>query len=98
MSCAQEQEAQEVLSRERPLFTPARGGHTSICLAYPNRYALGMGNLGFQAVYRIAATTPGHWCERAFLPDAKFRDERLRTLESQRSANEFDVFALSISF
>ena len=61
----------EILSRERTLFTPARGGRTGVCLAYPNRYALGMGNLGFQAVYRILATTPGYYCERAFLPDAK---------------------------
>src|SRR5882724_5414135 len=96
MSWAQEQEAREVLSRERTLFTPARGGHTSVCLAYPNRYALGMGNLGFQAVYRIAATTPGHWCERAFLPEAA--GVRLRTLESQRPVEEFDIVALSISF
>jgi radical SAM superfamily enzyme YgiQ (UPF0313 family) len=98
MSWAHEQEAREVLSRERPLFTPARGGHTSVCLAYPNRYALGMGNLGFQAVYRIAATTPGHWCERVFLPEERHRDERLLSLESRRPAAEFDVFALSISF
>src|SRR5262245_18394851 len=98
MSWAQEQEAREIFSRERPLFAPARGGHTSVCLAYPNRYALGMGNLGFQTIYRIAATTPGHWCERAFLPEEKYRGERLLTLESRRLAGEFDVFALSISF
>jgi radical SAM superfamily enzyme YgiQ (UPF0313 family) len=95
MSWSAESHAHELLARERPLFAPARGGRTGICLAYPNRYALGMGNLGFQAVYRILATTPGHYCERAFLPEG---NARLVTLESQRGAGELDVLALSISF
>jgi radical SAM superfamily enzyme YgiQ (UPF0313 family) len=98
MSWAQEERAREVLSRERTLFPPARGGRTSVCLAYPNRYGLGMGNLGFQAVYRIFATTPGYRCERAFLPEADAGSERVLSLESRRSIGEFDVFALSISF
>ena len=97
MSWSQEERAREILSRERTLFRPARGGGTSVCLAYPNRYALGMGNLGFQAVYRILATTPGHCCERVFLPDDD-AGEHLVSLESRRSPGEFDVFALSISF
>ena len=95
MSWSTESHAAELFARERPLFEAARGGRTGVCLAYPNRYALGMGNLGFQAVYRILATTPGHYCERAFLPE---RGSRLVTLESQRGAGELDVLALSISF
>jgi radical SAM superfamily enzyme YgiQ (UPF0313 family) len=95
MSWSYESHARELLSRERTLFTPARGGRTGICLAYPNRYSLGMGNLGFQTVYRILSKAPGHYCERAFLPE---RGARLVTLESRRPAGELDVFALSISF
>jgi radical SAM superfamily enzyme YgiQ (UPF0313 family) len=98
MSWSQEERAREILSREQPLFAPARGGRTSVCLAYPNRYALGMGNLGFQTVYRILATTPGYRCERAFLPDGDADSGHLVSLESRRSPAEFDVFALSISF
>src|SRR5437588_8603121 len=97
MSWSAESHAHELLARERPLFEPARGGRTGVCLAYPNRYALGMGNLGFQAVYRIIATTPGHYCERVFLPEGPAAN-RLLTLESRRPAGELDVFALSISF
>ena len=98
MSWSQEEQAREILSRERTLFTPARAGRTGVCLAYPNRYALGMGNLGFQTVYRILATAPGHYCERAFLPEPSAARHRLLTLESRRPAAELDVFALSISF
>jgi radical SAM superfamily enzyme YgiQ (UPF0313 family) len=57
-----------------------------------------MGNLGFQAVYRILATTPGHYCERVFLPEAGGAKAPLRTLESGRPAADFHALALSISF
>ena len=57
-----------------------------------------MGNLGFHAVYRIFATTPGYYCERAFLPEPDEATRSLTTLESGRSVAGFDVFALSISF
>jgi radical SAM superfamily enzyme YgiQ (UPF0313 family) len=57
-----------------------------------------MGNLGFQAVYRILSTTPGHYCERVFLPENRDSSLRLSTLESRRRVDQFDVFALSISF
>ncbi len=98
MSWPQEEHAQGLLSREKILFVPARGGRTGVCLAYPNRYAVGMGNLGFQAVYRILATTPDHYCERAFLPEPDHDEPQLLTLESRRPIGELDVLALSISF
>jgi len=98
MSWNQSAASRELFAKETPLFTPARGGRTGVCLAYPNRYALGMGNLGFQAVYRILATTPGHYCERVFLPEDSAGSGPLLTLESQRPASELDVLALSISF
>src|ERR1041385_225998 len=97
MSWSEEASLADIAARETPLFTAARGGRTGVCLAYPNRYALGMGNLGFQAVYRVIATTPGYYCERAFLPDDRAA-RQLLTLESRRPAGELDVFALSISF
>jgi radical SAM superfamily enzyme YgiQ (UPF0313 family) len=85
----------DLRAREQVLFVPNRGGRTGICLVYPNRYAVAMGNLGLHAVYRIAASTPGHWCERAFLPE---ESRPLTTLESGRPVGDFDILALSISF
>ncbi len=67
----------------------------SVCLAYPNTWAVGMANLGFQAVYRILATTPGVVCERVFLSDD---GSRPKTEESGRSPSEFDILAFSLSF
>ena len=73
-----------------------------MCLVYPNRYAVAMGNLGFQVVYEIFDQAPGVVCERAFLPE---EDElpllgpgRLRSFESGRRVADFDIIAFSISF
>ncbi len=66
-----------------------------MCLVYPNAYGVGMANLGFQAVYKILATTDGVYCERAFLGE----DGRgAYSLESGRALGDFDVVAFSLSF
>ncbi|MBI4515084.1 MAG: radical SAM protein [Deltaproteobacteria bacterium] len=73
-----------------------------VCLVYPNRYAVAMGNLGFQAVYALCDQFPGVVCERAFLPDedeaALLHGHRLCSLESRRPVADFDIVAFSISF
>src|SRR5689334_17405866 len=86
-----------VLARagERLLFRPNASGPVSVCLAYPNTWAVAMANLGFQAVYRILATTPGIVCERVFLTED---GSRAVTEESGRSPSEFDILAFSLSF
>jgi hypothetical protein len=81
---AQESEHRRIRAGERILFTPARAGRTGVCLAYPNRYRVAMGNLGFHAVYRILATAPGHWCERAFLPEGELASASSVTIRRRR--------------
>ncbi|HSQ24678.1 MAG TPA: radical SAM protein [Pyrinomonadaceae bacterium] len=46
-----------------------RGAQLRIALCYPNTYAIGMANLGFQAMYEIFNNIPEVSCERVFLPD-----------------------------
>ena len=41
----------------------------SIALVYPNRYHVGMSNLGFQTLYRLCNSYDHVVCERAFMPD-----------------------------
>ncbi|HXJ37115.1 MAG TPA: radical SAM protein [Candidatus Eisenbacteria bacterium] len=88
------------LAAERRLFDAGPDGPLSVCLVYPNGYAVGMANLGFQAVYRMLAQDARVTCERAFLPDGP-RDgwpRTLRSLERDRPVRDFDVVAFSISF
>jgi len=87
---------------ETILFPKKQAARQRVCLVYPNRYAVGMGNLGFHAVYEIFDQHPGFVCERAFLPD---EDEaplvapgNLRSLESQTRVQDFDLIAFSVSF
>lgn len=89
-------------AREQVLFPKKQAADIRVCLVYPNRYHVAMGNLGYHAVYEIFDRHPGVVCERAFLPD---EDEEplitrggLRSLESQISVHDFDVVAFSVSF
>src|SRR5438477_3453000 len=85
---------------ERRLFRPGPSGPLSVCLVYPNTYAVGMANLGFQAVFRLLACDPRVTADRAFLPDGARRDwpRTLRSLERDRPLGDFDLVAFSISF
>jgi radical SAM superfamily enzyme YgiQ (UPF0313 family) len=69
-----------------------------VALVYPNHYAVGMSNLGFQTVYRDLNDLAHVVCERAFLPDPPPGDGVVVSLESGRRLSEFDCVAFSISF
>jgi radical SAM superfamily enzyme YgiQ (UPF0313 family) len=88
------------LATERRLFVPGPDGPLSVCLVYPNTYAVGMANLGFQAVLRLLAEDPRVTVDRAFLPDGDARGwpRTLRSFERDRPVGDFDVVAFSISF
>jgi radical SAM superfamily enzyme YgiQ (UPF0313 family) len=96
--------ARQRLARETRLFAAHSEGEIPVCLIYPNRYPVGMSNLGFQAAYKILAQDPRCRCERAFLPDADEAEglQRSRTqlasLESQRPLADFELLAFSLSF
>ncbi|MFN8644283.1 MAG: hypothetical protein U0802_22475 [Candidatus Binatia bacterium] len=78
-----EARARQRRAAERLRFAKKHDAPRRVCLAYPNRYPIAMGNLGFQVVYELFDRASDVVCERAFLPDA---DETialgdLRTLE-----------------
>ncbi len=81
------------LPEERVLELPEPSGPAELRYAavYPNRHAVGMANLGFQAVVAQLTGFPGALCHRAFA-------DRPRTLEAGRALAEYDVVALSLSF
>jgi radical SAM superfamily enzyme YgiQ (UPF0313 family) len=97
-----EERARARRAQERILFPKKQAGDIRVCLVYPNRYNVAMGNLGFQAVYEIFDRHPGVVCERAFLPDkddaSLVTSGTLRSLESNTLVQDFDVIAFSVSF
>ena len=74
-------------------------GKISVALVYPNRYHVGMSNLGFQTVYRLLNSFDHVVCERAFLPENSASETpRPTTVESDRPITDADIIAFSISF
>lgn len=97
---AVEERQRERRARETLLFPKKGADRSRVCLVYPNRYPIAMGNLGFQAVYRLLDNYDGTVCERAFLPDEgdDVAAGGLRSFESRTPVSEFDLIAFSVSF
>ncbi len=96
--------ARATLAREVGAIVKPHGQRLRVALAFPNTYFVGMSNLGFQTVYRLFNEMEDVVCERVFLPPKQELQEqraaglKLVTIESQTPVNDFDVFALSVSF
>ncbi len=86
---------EQLLAAEDGTIHKDPGGKLRIALVYPNSYAVGMSNLGFQTLYRLLNARPDVVCERAFLSG---QTGGVRTLESGRPLGEMDVVAFSVSF
>lgn len=92
------------LAAESGAVPSRRGAGVRVCLVYPNRYRLAMGNLGFLTVHAMLNESPDILCERAFLPDTdELREYRLShtpllSLESRQPVADFDIVAFSVSF
>src|SRR5207245_2897486 len=69
MSWNLRKKAQALLAEEQGTFHKEWGGKVAIALVYPNTYAVGMSNLGFQTIYWHLNQLPDVVCERVFLPD-----------------------------
>ncbi len=104
MSAKLKARLKKLLSQEKGAVVREWGARWPVALVYPQIYPVAMGNLGFQAIYRLLNDTPGLHCERAFLPAPEDWEEYRRTgtpllsLESQRPLKDFAALAFSISF
>ncbi len=78
------------------------GGRIPVALVYPNRYAVGMANLGFQLVYSLLNDQEDVVCERFFFPEPGSRGEAAAgaplSLETQQPLNRFEIVAFSVPF
>jgi radical SAM superfamily enzyme YgiQ (UPF0313 family) len=104
MSWSLKKKAQALLADEQGTIRKDWGGKVTVALVYPNTYAVGMSNLGFQTIYWHLNRLPDVVCERVFLPEAGDVDELVRTgeapfsLESLRSLRDFDVIGFSVTY
>src|SRR6266852_1719115 len=104
MSWNLKEKAQALLDGEQGAFRKEWGGKIAIALVYPNTYAVGMSNLGFQTIYWHLNQLPDVVCERVFLPDLADVEEMRRTetapfsLESQRPLSDFHMVGFSVTY
>ncbi len=93
-----------LLEQEKGAWVREWGARWPVALVFPQIYPVAMGNLGFQAVYRLLNEQPGLVCERAFWPAPAEWEEYQRThtsilsLESQRPLRDFGALAFSLAF
>src|SRR5436309_6527260 len=104
MSWRLKKKAHALVAGEEGVVRKEWGGRVSLALVYPNTYAVGMSNLGFQTIYEHLNRLPQVVCERVFFPDPEDIDEYARTgtapfsLESQRPLAEFDLIGFSVTY
>jgi len=104
MSWSLKKKAQALLAEEQGTVRKDWGGKIAVALVYPNTYAVGMSNLGFQTIYRHLNALPDVVCERVFLPDPADVTEMQRTrtapfsLESQRPLTDFHLVGFSVTY
>jgi radical SAM family uncharacterized protein len=104
MSWTLKRKAQALLAQEQGTVQKDWGGRVAVALVYPNTYAVGMSNLGFQTIYWHLNQMPDVVCERVFLPDPEDVEELRRTgtppfsLESLRPLADFDLVGFSVTY
>ncbi len=104
MSWRLKKKAQALVSGEEGVVRKDWGGRVTVALVYPNTYAVGMSNLGFQTIYEHLNRLPHVVCERVFFPDPEDIDEYARTrtaplsLESLRPLTDFDLIGFSVTY
>src|SRR5437773_6125549 len=104
MSWKLKRKAQRTLAEEQGTIRKDWGGKISVALVYPNTYAVGMSNLGFQTIYRHLNAMPDVVCERVFMPEPADLDEMRRaqtppfSLESLRPLSDFHLVGFSVTY
>ncbi|HEV8308498.1 MAG TPA: radical SAM protein [Methylomirabilota bacterium] len=104
MSWNLKEKADRLLGEEQGTVRKDWGGRVAFALVYPNTYAVGMSNLGFQTIYHHLNALPDVVCERVVLPDPEDLPEYRRTatqpfsLESKRPLADFDFVGFSITY
>ena len=75
------------------------GGRLPVALTFPNSYYVGMSSLAFQLLYHWLNDEQDVVCERIFWQKgAAAAGQPLLSLESGRPADEFDIWAFTISW
>lgn len=84
----------EYLSRNKD-FDSAK---IRFALAFPDKYEIGISNLGVRVLYEMINRQPDFMCDRVYAPEPDFQPNPLYAVESKRALNEFDGIGFSVQY
>lgn len=84
----------EYLSRNKD-FDSAK---IRFALAFPDKYEIGISNLGVRILYEMINRQPDFMCDRVYAPEPDFQPNPLYAVESKRALNEFDGIGFSAQY
>lgn len=69
-----------------------------IAFAFPDKYEIGISNLGLRVLYEQVNKQPNYMADRVYAPESDFNPEPLYTLESKRPVKDFDAVGFSLQY
>lgn len=76
----------------------------SICFAFPDKYEIGISNLGQRVLYGVVNDCPDYMADRVYAPDIDFKKalvesgKEFYSLEAKRSLKDFDLIGFSLQY
>ena len=67
-------------------------------MAFPDKYEIGISNLGVRVLYEFINRVPEFMCDRTYAPEADFKPETLYGVESKHAMKEFDGVGFSLQY
>ena len=67
-------------------------------LAFPDKYEIGISNLGVRILYELINRNPDFMCDRVYAPEPDFKPQTLYGVESKRDLKDFDVVGFSLQY
>lgn len=66
--------------------------------AFPDKYEIGISNLGLRVLYDIINKEPDYMADRVYAPEKDFQPKPLYALESKKALKEFDAIGFSLQY
>ena len=67
-------------------------------LAFPDKYEIGISNLGVRVLYELINKQPDYMCDRVYAPEPDFKPFPLYALESKKPIKDFDAVGFSLQY
>ncbi len=67
-------------------------------MAFPDKYEIGISNLGVRVLYELINKIPEYMCDRVYAPEPDFVPDPLYAVESKKPVRDFDAVGFSLQY